>query len=421
MRKRVQHALSTIVAVVFVMFLVGTAAAAGELKLTVNGMAAEADLLLQKGTTLIELGDLEAVNGAEIPEAAAKAVVINGKKYVPLRAVAESIGFKVNWAPGLIALERQAPEKIDGLTALEVLVKSNQASQQVNTYSLAGTVIQEMTMGMDGEAQTLTMAHEILGQFQNDPLKIYVKQILSLPEGLPEGEAAEGLPEAMEMETYMDEKFMYIKMPGQEGWLKQPHFLPVELLKQQQLTGDPMRAAEEMLAMGYESVFGPVTIIDGRECYTVKANIDMVKAFESQKEKLEQVFGSIGQMVVGDLNGEMDPAVAQRISQVIEEIMKKIFTEGIMDYRLTMYVDKETFLPAKMDFYMAMKVDLNVQELLQSIGDAIGEEVPADLAGLESNFKLDTVQKGEVRVFDFGKEFVTPDLTNVIEPDALLQ
>lgn len=424
MRKRLQRALSTILAVVFVMSLVGAAGAAGELKLTVNGAAAEADLLLQDGTTLIELGNLEAINGAEVPDAAAKAVIVNGKKYVPLRAVAESLGFTVHWTPESIALERVAPETIDGMTAMDVLVKSTQASQQVNTYSMAGTVDQEMAMEMDGEAEAVKMTHEIVGQFQNEPLKMYMKQIVSLPEVTPEDldEEAAAMLDGMEVEIYLDEEFMYTRMPGQEGWLKQPHFLPVELLKeQQQLSTDPLKAAEEMLTMGYAPSFGKNVVIDGRECYTVHATIDMAKAFESQQETLRQVIGSIGQATVNELGGEMDPAMAERVTQAIEAITQKILTEGIMDYRLTMYVDKETFLPAGMDLYLVMKLDLNVQELLQSLGDIIGEDVPEELADIQGNFRLETVQQGEIRVFDYGKEFVTPDLSNVIDLNAAVE
>lgn len=279
-------------------------------------------------------------------------------------------------------------------------------------------------MEMDGEAEAVKMTHEIVGQFQNEPLKMYMKQIVALPEVTPEDldEEAAAMLDGMEMEIYLDEEFMYTRMPGQEGWLKQPHFLPVELLKeQQQLSTDPLKAAEEMLTMGYAPSFGKNVVMDGRECYTVHATIDMAKAFESQQETLRQVIGSIGQATVNELGGEMDPAMAERVTQAIEAITQKILTEGIMDYRLTMYVDKETFLPAGMDLYLVMKLDLNVQELLQSLGDIIGEDVPEELADIQGNFRLETVQQGEIRVFDYGKEFVTPDLSNVIDLNAAVE
>lgn len=427
MRKRLQQALSLVLAVAFVLAVVVPAGAAGELKLEVNGEAAQADLILQNGTTLIELGSLEAINGAEVQVKEGDAQVINGKKYVPLRSVADSLGFQVNWTPGLISLERavqeEASQVIDGLTAMDVLVKSNQAAQEINTYSMSGHINQKMMLDIDGETLPVDMTSEIFGHIQNEPMKIYMKQTIVLPEEAFEGldEEAAGLLGAMEVETYMDEEFMYIKTPDQEGWLKQPHFLPMELLKeQQQITNDPLQAAEQMLEMGFETRFGENVVIDGQECYTISANIDMAKALESQQELLREVMGSVGQMTVAELGGEMDPAMMDAFSQLFELIMNKIIEDGVLDYQVTMFVDKETFLPAQMNLEISMKLDINVQEFVKVIAEAIGEEISEeDLAELQTSFKFDIVQQGEIRMFGFGEEFVAPDLTNVIDLDAV--
>ncbi|NLL17995.1 MAG: hypothetical protein GX262_03095 [Clostridia bacterium] len=425
MRKRLQQGLSLMLTVTLVLALAIPAAAAGELKLNVNGKETAADLVLQDARSFIEINSLAAVTGAEVEVAEELKVTINGKTYVPLRSVAENVGFQVNWTPGLVVLERAAePEQTeqvgDSLTAMDVLVKSNQAAQEINTYSMSGYINQTMVMEMDGEEVPIETTSELFGQIQNDPMKLYLKQTVELPGGVP-GDVPEEMLSSMEVETYIDEEFMYMKSPGQEGWLKMPHFLPMELLKEQQdITNDPLKAAKQMLEMGYDPGFGDDAVIDGRECYTVKASIDMAKAMESQQEMLQQIIGSVGQMTAAEMGAEVDPAQMEGFSKAFELILAKMMEEGVFDYQVTMFIDKETFLPAQMNLVMTMKFDFNVLEFMEVISEAVGEELPEELVEeLQVDFKMNSSQQGEIRLFDYGAEFVEPDLTNVIEAGGL--
>lgn len=430
MRKKLQKGLSLMLAMTLVVALALPAAAAGELNLNVNGKEVAADLILQDDRSFIEVGSLAAVNGAEVEVADELKVTVNSKTYVPLRTVAENLGFQVKWTPGLVELERatepeQAQQVKDGLTAMDVLVKSSQASQEINTYSMSGFINQTMVMEMDGEELPIEMTSELVGQIQNEPLKIYMKQTVELPGGVPggPGEVPEEMAGAMEVETYIDEEFMYMKSPGQEGWVRMPHFLPMELLKEQQdITNDPIKAAQQMLEMGYDPSFGEDAVIEGRDCYTIKASIDMAKAMESQQELLQQLMGSVGQMTVAEMGGEVDPAQLEAFSQAFELILAKILEEGVFDYQVTMFIDKETFLPAQMNLAITMKLDFNMAEFMAIISEAVGEELPEELpAGLQVSLKLDSVQQGEIRVFDFGAEFAEPDLTDVIDAGGLFE
>jgi hypothetical protein len=425
MRKRLQQGLSLVLTMTLVLALAIPAAAVGELKLNVNGKETAADLVLRDARSFIEINTLAAVNGAEVEVAEELKVTINGKTYVPLRSVAENLGFQVKWTPGLVALERASePEQTDqvedSLTAMDVLVKSNQAAQEISTYSMSGYINQTMVMEMDGEEVPIETTSELFGQIQNDPMKLYLKQTVELPGGVP-GDVPEEMLGSMEVETYIDEEFMYMKSPGQEGWLKMPHFLPMELLKEQQdITNDPLKAAKQMLEMGYDPVFGEDAVIDGRECYSIKASIDMAKAMESQQEMLQQIIGSVGQMTAAEMGAEVDPAQMEGFSKAFELILAKMMEEGVFDYQVTMFIDKETFLPAQMNLVMTMKFDFNVLEFMEVISEAVGEELPEELVEeLQVDFKMNSSQQGEIRLFDYGAEFVEPDLTNVIEAGGL--
>lgn len=418
MRMKLRNGISFTMVLILVLALGIPAFAGPAMMLDVNGEGmAGAELIVKHGTTLVStdtLGQLTEVDvqmeeqsvvvGEQKVSLSAEPVRDGQKTYVPLRFVAEKLGFQVNWVPGQVSLIKEQL-KAD-MTAMDVLVKSNEKTAEINTYAMSGSLIQNMAALLDGEMEdfVLNVKSDISALIQSEPMQIYMTQKTSIP---MEGTEME---EEIEMETYLDEEFMYMKMPGRDEWLKQPHFLPMEVLKEQQeLNTDPLRAVEQMLEMGMAPIFDEDMTIDGKDYYVVKTAIDMSKVMESQEELLQQIMGSVG--------GVMDsipPEEMETFSSLFNIMMAEVLENGDFDYNYTMYIAQETLLPELLEYEMILKMDLDVFSLVKTISEAMGEEIPAGLlTELPANVKLDIAQKAEFKMFDFGKEFVKPDLSKV--------
>ncbi len=390
--------------------------------LQVNGKAVDgADLLVENGVTLISVKTLEQLSEAEVSltdqtllvseqqvQLPSDVVTRGEARYVPLRFVGEALGYKVNWVPGLINVEKEQLK--DGMTAAEVLVKSNQQAENINTYAMVGSLEQQMNAQLEeDEDLSLDMHSEFTGSIQSEPMRVYMKQTMEML-----GEETEELEMDLATETYLDEEYMYMKMPGEDQWLKQPHFLPMAALKEQQeVSSDPLRAMNQMLEMGMALSFDDDISLDGQDYYVINADIDMQKLMESQQELLQQI--------MGNMSGMMNSVAAipeeemELFSSVLSTIIAEIMENADLDYYYTAYIEKQTFLPGMVDYNMNLKVDLDVKELLATISEALGEEFPEEiLEEIPEKLKLDIAQKGQFKLLDFGKEFVKPDVSGAI-------
>jgi hypothetical protein len=390
--------------------------------LQVNGKAIDgADLLVENGVTLISVKTLEQLSEAEVSltdqtlmvseqqvQLPSDVVTRGEARYVPLRFVGEALGYKVNWVPGLINVEKEQLK--DGMTAAEVLVKSNQQAENINTYAMVGSLEQQMNAQLEeDEDLTLDMHSEFTGSIQSEPIQVYMKQTMEML-----GEETEELEMDLATETYLDEEYMYMKMPGEDQWLKQPHFLPMAALKEQQeVSSDPLRAMNQMLEMGMALSFDDDISLDGQDYYVINADIDMQKLMESQQELLQQI--------MGNMSGMMNSVAAipeedmELFSSILSTIIAEIMENADLDYYYTAYIEKQTFLPGMVDYNMNLKVDLDAKELLATISEALGEEFPEEmLEEIPEKLKLDIAQKGQFKLLDFGKEFVKPDVSGAI-------
>lgn len=435
MGKKLRNGASLFITLLLIFALVLPVGANQDLEIIVNGEEiGDLELIFENGLTVVTLGSLSKILGAEKVvsqdgavlidenkiELVADPVVEDEKTYVPLRFIAEKLGYQVDWVPGQIDLtkeelviqEETEEESNDELTAMDVLVKSNQKAEEVNTYTMAGFMEQYVDAQLDGmeEGFTMDMVSNFSGQVQNDPIELYMKQSVTIPE-----ELAEEMDVDMEVETYMNEEFMYMKMPDQDAWLQMPHFLPVEMLKeQQQITGDPMKAAAQMLEMGMEPSFEEDVTIDGRDYYVIKTALDIKKMMDSQQELMGQIMGAMGsQMNIGA--DEIGMA-----SAVFEMILEEILAEGNFEFDYIIYIDKETFLPSSMKTYTSIDLELDIPQLLETISQVVGEEIPVEELGeIPARAQLNMIQKGEFTLSDFGGEFVKPDVSNALSPEDL--
>jgi len=182
---------------------------------------------------------------------------------VPLRFTCETFGFNVGWDSARKTVLLNRIETRDGMTASELLIESNKITQDINTYSMDGTMDMKMRIKADGkeiEDAPQNISIEMSGQIQNEPMEFYFKQKMA---PLIQGETPETT-----METYMTTEKMYVKNPAQDEWIVQDMPFPAEFWKEQRdIQSDPLKAAEQMKEMGMLLNFGSDAQIDGNDYY----------------------------------------------------------------------------------------------------------------------------------------------------------
>ncbi|MTI86195.1 MAG: copper amine oxidase N-terminal domain-containing protein [Firmicutes bacterium] len=304
-----------------------------------------------------------------------------GKVFVPLRYTAETFGFDVDWdnAQSMVVLNRS--ETRDGMTPSELLVKSNKVTQEVNTYSMDGTMDMQMKIKADGKEikevpQNIKM--EMSGQIKSEPMEFYFNQKIT-PIG--QGEVPE-----MTTETYMTTEKMYIKAPGQDEWIVQDMPFPAEFWREQQdIQSDPIKAAAQMKEMGMLLNFGSDTQIDGEDYYVVNATLDMSKFQEGYQKMMQQV--------VQGMNLEDDP-------QEMNQQMQKLIENMNIDYYYQAYINKDTLFNDIVKYDAKMDLNINSAELRM--------EEKSD-APKEMNMHYD--MQGEFKIFGLGETFTAPDVS----------
>ncbi len=322
------------------------------------------------------------LNGESITLPAAP-VVVAGDVYVPLRFVAEAFGYEVKWDEQLQMVLMNREETRDGLTPLDVLVKSGAATQDINTYSMNGNIKMAISMAADGVSATPEPVYadvQLKGQIQNDPMQVYMQQIIT-------GSEETGIPETT-VETYMTMEKMYIKMPEQ-GWVVQDMPFDSEFLQQQMdIQSNPIQAAQQMKEMGLFMSFGNDVTIGEQDYYAVNATLDMEKFNESMPDLLKQMAPGLS-----GANGDQDSGQAQLIQQMLEGME--------MDYYYTVLINKETLITDVIKLDIKIKMDMEVPQAEGAVGS--DQQIPQTI-------KLDMHMVGDLNITDPGMPFNVPDV-----------
>lgn len=362
----------------------------------INWKSPDTVTIEENGVSLsLTLGQSTALlNGKSVimPKAPLK---INEIVYIPLGFVAKSFGFDVKWDPlnWEVALTRQ--EKQDNMNVEELLTKSVAAVQKYNSYSMQGTLNTNMKITTDGKdtGNLLTdIKTDLTGQFQNNPLKFYIKQ------NIKPGASAAGIQE-MTVEMLMDQENLYMNMPG-VGWTVQKNPVPAELLKQQMdIQSDPLKAAAQMKEMGILMNYGNAAILDGKNYYVVNCTLDMNKF----KEGFQKIIGQILK------NAPVSPANTSQ--EEFQSFIQKLQDSMKIEYFYTVYINKDTLVSdiVKLD----MKIDFTLDVPAPQGNATPGQGQPPKKISTSQN------TEGELKVFDLGKPFVEPDVTNAKPLEAI--
>ncbi|MFZ5643436.1 MAG: DUF6612 family protein [Bacillota bacterium] len=335
----------------------------------------------------LTIGQLTAIlDGKEVklPKAAVKN---SGRVMIPLRFVSDAFGYNVAWngSQYLVSLSRK--ETKDGMTPEELLAKAGQESQKVNTYTMSGSmdIDIDLSAGEEGKMPPQKVKTDLTGQFQNNPLKVHMKQTIKPEEKIP------GM-DNMAIETYMTENKMYMKMPGQE-WTVMDMPFPADFIKQQQdIQSNPLKAVEQMKEMGMLCNYGNDITIDGQDYYVVNATLDMQKF----REGIQKIAGEAMKSLPAGASGG-DQAQAQKL-------MEEMFKNMEIDYFCTSYINKKTLISDLIKMDMKLKFDMSIT------ADQKTEKI-----------SMSQNAKGEFRITDLGKPFAAPDVSKAVSMDKMME
>jgi len=303
--------------------------------------------------------------------------------FVPLRFICMAFGYTVSWNEEMQAvnLERTA-EKVDGLTARELLDKSNKVMGKFKTYSISGAFNMNTDMASEGEKtgpQPIRATIKMNSQVSNNPAQTYIKETIRPLDNEQF--------ESTEIEIYIDEKNMYIKPEG-KGWTK------TEMPRaKQDIVSDPVTTMARMQDIGMLLNYGNDVSIGNKEYYVLNCTMDMNEV----KNYVQNMFGS--------LVNSLPDAVGQTLT---ENIINKLMQKMSVDYYISLYIEKEKLVCDMMDVDMKINLFLNLADLLGSMEispDVEGEKMP------EITISLDLT--GKYNICETKKPFAAPDVSKV--------
>lgn len=302
-------------------------------------------------------------NGASVAELDVPAQIINGRTLVPVRFVSETLGAKVSWDQATQTVSIVFAEKRDGMTPEELMLKSVEAMSKYNSYQFKGEG--QITVSGTGLPQTISTNLVMEGSYKKTGVKqeVYVKETISMPEGLPDGKKSI----TVEMYTYGDSIYQNI---DSAGWQKLNLGTNISKLLENQ---DPQTAMQMMKDFGLFLTHGNVAQVDGKDCYTLVVRIDAEKYKAFIKEMLSKIGPDINQETTGVNNVDFTKLFNQLVDSMNLDLSEKV------------YFDKSTYLMVKSEISGTVKMSV--------LGKSISEDLNITLSN-----------------YDFGTDVTMPDI-----------
>lgn len=290
-----------------VAFAPGTTLANKSIKLVVDGQEVKLDAQpkVENGTTLIPLRGLFEKVGLRVDwDAASKTATVsnglttivlkenakqaqvngknvtldvaakthNGRMYIPVRFVAETVGFDVNYKSNELNIKTNLVKD-----AVAFLQKTMQTD--LNSYSAKMNIEQKMKMSSMPE---MNMTMDLNLDAVQDPLGMYMKMAMKMSMG---GES-ESIPA---MESYVTKDGFYQYDPLEEVWVKFDDESMLGLLDELMSQADPLAMMDQMQAFL-------------KDVYVYEYKDHYVMTFSMSDESFKELLGSMGDLLGGDIS-----------------------------------------------------------------------------------------------------------------------
>ncbi|MGD6858167.1 DUF6612 family protein [Bacillus infantis] len=230
---------------------------------------------------------------------------------------------------GTAAENGEIAENESDLTLEEVLNKTTEASENLNSFSVDMTMDQMISAGQ--EEENMNISSDIQMDVVTEPMAFYQKTAMSQDQS----------GETYETESYFTEEGMFMYDPAGETWMKFPKEMSDQLI---QMSGQQTNPAEELKKL--QEFTDDFTFEQDDNHFILKLKASGEKFTELMKETMADT---------------LPPEMAAD-----EEVFNNMKIENV---EYTILVDKETFYPSalNMDMTMEMAVEGQTVSLNQKI------------------------------------------------------
>lgn len=353
-------------------------------ELTVNGDK----IVLKENDATIEMtvGETKSiVNGQELSAQVAPEF-IKGEVWLPLRFIYESLGAKVEWSAMDQMIKIEYLETRNNMDALQMLAKTSKMMQDANSYKMVVDTTMDMNMSVPDENNP-ELQQEIASQataqieayVQYDPILMYIIENININSENPE--LQEATPQDISVEILLNDKGMYMNMPGM-GWVKNElSGLDMQTLMEQSMAQDPLVSIETMKNLGMAISYNNDVEIDGQKYWV----IDVAMGKDAMQKYLNQV-----QQQLTELQQSPD----------INNIFDNMDME--MEYRILINQDTEQI--ENMKLKTAFSLDVKVPE-----------------EGKNTNVKMDVDMEADYHISDYGLSFESPDVNEAKTLEEIME
>ncbi|MGE5404483.1 MAG: DUF6612 family protein [Candidatus Saccharibacteria bacterium] len=300
-------------------------------------------------------------NAVTLPQAPK---MVNGVIMVPFKAVYELFGAKLTYQPKTQTVSLNYEEKRNDMTAVQIMVYSNEKQKAINTYKMACTMdmVMNTTNGKIKVGPVSTKA-TVDASIQQSPLAMYMKEILNMS-GLPTQKNG-----PITAEVVFNDKGMFMNMP-EVGWLKMP-FEGAELNKmmQESMKKDSAASTNELIKSGAVIAFDNDQNKDGQDYWVVEVTMGP-DVINDQIKKSMDMMPSL----------KKDPNYAQAVKNTKMDMTYKVF------------INKQTMLIDFMTLNMTMSSNTTVKG--------------------KGTISYSIVMKADYKIYDYNAQVTMPEIKN---------
>lgn len=291
--------------------------------------------------------------------------IVDGKILVPARSILQTLGAQINWLANTQTINVDYNEKQGGLSAEDILIKTNEAMAQLNIYKMKVNMNQHMTMTMGGETQNVDSKVLMDMAAQNKPLVITADCTMDVS-GL-------GEQTKIKMQLLCNETGMYMNT-NNEGWIKMnTPGADLSNMMEQMGAQNPLGCLQQMKDAGVVLSLGNEVEKNSHKYWSVNVVMNKEAVARLLNDSLKNTgLGSSG-------NADVDTMVQNMLDSLQAELA------------YTILVDQGTCLPS------SIKMDCSVQMTMKVPG--VG------------SMKMTISEPGTYEFYGFGEPITVPDVS----------